>query len=129
MDAGAREPPSNALAGDGARRRSSGNAGSDPARERQEEQEQARPVGQTYRVLYGNARSLIKKMDELKCLAADVMPDVICICESWTNIDHTDTYLSIDNYSLECRRDRIDTTAGKGGGLLIYIPCGLTNPP
>ena len=88
-------------------------------------QEQARPVGPTYRVLYGNARSIIKKMDELKCLVADVMPDVVCICESWTNIEHTDTFLSINNYSLVCRRNRVDTTAGKGGGLLIYVKSDL----
>ena len=88
-------------------------------------QEQARPVGPTYRVLYGNARSIIKKMDELKCLVTDVMPDIVCICETWTNSEHTKTFLTIDNYSLVCRRDRVDTTAGKGGGLLIYVKSDL----
>ena len=79
-------------------------------------------------MIYGNARSVIKKMDELRCLAVDEKPDVICICESWTNGDHTRTFLSVDDYSIACRRDRIDTTAGFGGGLLIYVKNDLCAP-
>ena len=68
-------------------------------------------------------------MDELRCLVSDVTPDVICICESWTTEDkHTEAFLKIDNYNLACRRNRDDTTAGKGGGLLIYVKADLSAP-
>ena len=80
-------------------------------------------------MLYGNARSVINKMDELRCLAADLLPDVICITETWTNDDHTKAFLSIDNYGPPvCRRDRSDTLAGKGGGLLLFVRNDVSAP-
>ena len=36
--------------------------------------------------------------------------------------------LKIDNFNLACRRNRDDTTAGKGGGLLIYVKADLSAP-
>ena len=34
-------------------------------------------------IVYFNARSLLPKLDELKCIAAAESPDVICIVETW----------------------------------------------
>ena len=68
-------------------------------------------------------------MDELKCLAADLQPDVICISETWTHADHTKAFLTIDNYGPPVgRRDRADTGAGRGGGVLIWVRCDISAP-
>ena len=68
-------------------------------------------------------------MDELKCLAADLLPHVICITESWTNDDHTKAFLSIENFGPPiARRNRTDTTAGRGGGLLIWVRNDISAP-
>ena len=75
-----------------------------------------------------NARSVIKKMDELRCTVSDVNPDVICITESWANDKHTTAFFSIDGYELVCRRDREDTDAGAGGGLLIWVRKSIAAP-
>ena len=53
---------------------------------------------------------------------------MICICESWTHEDHTKAFLEIDGYSLVCRRDREDTSAGFGGGLLMYVKLEICAP-
>ena len=68
-------------------------------------------------------------MDELKCLAADLQPDVICISETWTHADHTKAFLTIDNYGPPVgRRDRADTGAGRGGGVLIWVRSDISAP-
>lgn len=45
------------------------------------------------------------------------------MCETWTNSEHTNAFLSIPEYQIISRADRTDTTGGKGGGLLIYAKC------
>ena len=72
------------------------------------------------KILYGNVHSVCNKMDELRCWVLDVAPDIVCLVETWTNGDHTKTFLSIDGYEIVCREDRTDTENGIGGGLLIY---------
>ena len=47
------------------------------------------------------------------------------INEAWTHEDITKAYLSIDGYELISRKDREDTSLGRGGGLLIYKANGL----
>ena len=79
-------------------------------------------------MLYGNARSVIKKLDELRVMCVDLQPDVVCICETWTKSAHTDAFLKIDGFSIAGRRDREDTTAGFGGGLLIYVRNEIAAP-
>ena len=51
----------------------------------------------------------------------DLEPDVVCITETWTKQEHTRAFLGIMGYTIACREDRKDTTAGCGGGLLIYV--------
>ena len=79
----------------------------------------------SYKVLYGNVRSVVNKIDELKCMVTDLKPDIICIAESWTNKSHSDAYLKIQGFNIVCRHERKDTTAGIGGGLLIYVKDGI----
>ena len=79
----------------------------------------------TLTVLYANVRSLLNKLDELKLISFDLKPDVICLCETWTNDTITNSFLSIEDYSLICRKDRNDTNQGIGGGLIIYVKSNI----
>ena len=76
-------------------------------------------------IVYTNARSVIKKMDELKVLACDIKPEIIAITETWTNETITNEYLQIPNYILIARADRCDTNQGRGGGVLMYARADL----
>ena len=71
---------------------------------------------------------MIRKLDELRGMCLDLKPDVVCITETWTKAEHTKTFLSIDGFTLACREDRRDTTAGIGGGLLIYVRQDIAAP-
>ena len=71
---------------------------------------------------------MISKLDELRCVVADVQPEVICVSEAWTNDKHSTAFLNIKGYILVGRRDREDTSAGFGGGLLIYVKNGIAAP-
>ena len=75
--------------------------------------------------MYTNAQSIVNKIDELRSVACSLKPDIILINESWTNKDITNAYLNIQGYELSARKDRTDTTAGRGGGLLVYSRCGM----
>ena len=77
-----------------------------------------------FNIMYTNCRSVVNKMDELKASTFDIKPDMILLCETWTNDSISDAFLQIDGYSLEVRLDRSDTTGGKGGGLLCYAKNG-----
>ena len=85
----------------------------------------AEPQRNTINIMYTNAQSIVNKIDELRSIASDLKPDVILINESWTNKDITKAYLSIQGYELLARKDREDTTAGRGGGLLVYSRNGI----
>jgi hypothetical protein len=75
------------------------------------------PPCQALKVLYLNAQSIVKKVNELSCVAGALNPDIIMITESWCNSDVADTFLSIDGYDLQpdLRADREDTAQGRGG--------------
>ena len=83
-----------------------------------------KPANSRIRVLYSNVRSIVNKIDELKHSTYNLKPNVICICETWTNDSILNAYLSIEDYSILCRKDRNDTDQGKGGGLLVYVKTG-----
>ena len=51
----------------------------------------------------------------------DLAPDIICVVETWANDTHSDALLNIDGFSIAARKDREDTKAGCGGGILIYV--------
>ncbi len=55
-------------------------------------------------------------------MAQESEPDIILLTETWCNDSTTNASLALEKYNLECdlRRDRSDTTAGIGGGLLVY---------
>ena len=64
--------------------------------------------------------------------AAIIKPDIIIVQETWCHPDICDAFLNIDGYNLAARKDRSDTTQGRGGGILIYAINGLavtTNDP
>ena len=63
-----------------------------------------------------NARSVVKKGDELQCCVVEENPDIIMITESWANDKICDAELSLSGYTI-LRNDR---SAGRGGGCLIY---------
>jgi hypothetical protein len=73
--------------------------------------------------LYLNAQSIANKIDELICGAEDLKPDLLFITESWCNENVTNAYLTIPEYQLapDLRNDRVDTSCGIGGGLLVYV--------
>ncbi len=75
------------------------------------------PSRKALKILYLNAQSIVKKIDELACVAGNLAPDIILITESWCNSDITDAFLSFDGYELqtELRLDRQDTPQGRGG--------------
>jgi hypothetical protein len=82
--------------------------------------------------LYTNAQSIGSKLGELAAVTQDLEPDIILLTETWCNSTITNASLTLENYNLESdlRHDRNDTTAGIGGGLLVYsrkdlriLPC------
>ena len=78
-----------------------------------------------FSILYLNANSLINKIDELRYTSFDNKPDIICVCETWSNDDTLNASLNIDEYNIICRKDRTDTQKDIGGGLLIYAKANL----
>ena len=82
---------------------------------------------QLYRVLFFNARSIVSKIDLLQTelYARSSKPDIICICETFCNDQHSDAYLALTGYEIVSRRDGRDTSKGITRGLLIYSKQGL----
>ena len=76
-------------------------------------------------IVYTNARSVNKKMHELKVLASDLSPEIIVLTETWTNLSITNEYLQIPGYTIVARSDRNDTNAGRGGGILIWAKSNM----
>ena len=81
-----------------------------------------------------NARSLNSKIQELKATAIDLNPDIIAITETWSNSDICNTFLDVPGFKIVARKDRSDTSNGRGGGILVYAKSTLicheiTTPP
>ena len=72
-----------------------------------------------FKILYLNAQSIINKRDELALVVRTNAPDIIGITESWANSKILDSELIIEGYRM-FRSDRVDTTNGRGGGVLLY---------
>ena len=79
----------------------------------------------TAKLLYFNARSILSKLDLLQLHVYDNKPELIAVCESFTNSDIGDALLGLEGYELISRKDGRDTTNGKCRGLLIYAKIGL----
>ena len=73
----------------------------------------------TVKILYLNARSLFKKLDDLAEVMDFYKPTIVIVCETWLNNKTTNAMLSIPGYYIqnELRIDRQDTRHGAGGGL------------
>ena len=83
------------------------------------------------KILYSNARSIVKKVAHLEILLNDHDPDLVLICETWCNKDISNAFLNIPGYFIDndLRLDREDTIRGIGGGLLVYVRDGLAVKP
>lgn len=73
------------------------------------------------KVVYTNAQSVLKKMDELRSYVTMNEPDVILLTETWTNEQINDDFLKLEGYELVAREDRKDTSGGRGGGILAFV--------
>ena len=73
------------------------------------------------KVLFMNAQSVCNKMNELRVVVVEEEPDIVAICETWTNDAVGDPILRLDGYVIAARKDRNDTVGGRGGGLLVYV--------
>ena len=65
--------------------------------------------------LYFNVRSLLPKIDDLRLVCSLYFPHVICIVESWLDIDILDSEICIQGYL--CRLDR----TRHGGGTIQFM--------
>ena len=74
----------------------------------------------TLSIVYFNARSVFRKLDNLKLVCAIHQPDVICIVESWLDKEISDSELSLDGYNVS----RVDRNR-HGGGILIFVKSTL----
>ena len=72
-------------------------------------------------------RSIVSKVDLLQTelQARSTKPDIICICETFCNDQHSDAYLKLCGYEIVSRKDGTDTVNGIARGLLIYCREGL----
>ena len=68
-----------------------------------------------FSILYYNARSLILKFGDRYASVEICKPDIICIVETWLNIDISDRELAILGFQLYLK-----DTHQHGGGVLIY---------
>ena len=77
--------------------------------------------------MFFNAQSIVSKVDLLQTelCASSKKPDIICICETFCNDQHSDAYLALTGYEIISRRDGRDTSKGIARGLLIYCREGL----
>ena len=73
------------------------------------------------KIMYANVQSLNNKVNELKALIVKECPDVVALTETWTNENIANEYLWVDGYDMVVRNDRIDTTGGRGGGIVVYV--------
>ena len=71
-------------------------------------------------VVFGNLRSILNKWHEFVAEVLAGNPDIIGVTESWLHSDICNSEISIPGYSI-FRQDRLDTTKGRGGGVLLYI--------
>ena len=72
-----------------------------------------------FKLVMLNVRSLSNKVCEIENAFSGF--DIICLCETWLNINTPDVLLNIGGYTL-FRRDRYEgPVIRKGGGLCIYM--------
>ena len=89
------------------------------------------PKPRVLKLLFFNARSLFRKLNDLAIANDFLNVDLICICESWLNSNTTNAMLSLAGFNLvtDLRVDRQDTLHGIGGGLIVYAKTGIKIKP
>lgn len=78
-------------------------------------------IPSTPAILMANVRSLRPKMDELHAVVSVTKPEIICLTETWLNINIPDSAIQLGNYAC-MRRDRPD---GQCGGVCVYVDSHL----
>ena len=80
------------------------------------------------KIVFTNCCSVMNKLNELKTYLVNQKkkPDIIALCETWTNPSTADHELELPGYTIKSRHDGSDTTDGRGRGLLIYAAQHLT---
>lgn len=85
-----------------------------------------KPAEKILTVLYMNCRSMMNKLDHIEATTTCYDPDILLLCETWTHSEISNAEIQFPNYSLVTRKDRQDTSSGKGGGLVIYVKIDIT---
>lgn len=89
------------------------------------------PKMKALKIIHLNARSLLCRMDEVRCLVSAQRPDILAISESWLGPSVSDAEVSLPGYFMY-RADR----SRSGGGVAVYVinhlsvstlPCGVTS--
>ncbi len=63
-----------------------------------------------------NIRSLLPKIDEIRCLLMNCKVGIFCLTETWIDSSVTNNEIKVDNYNV-IRKDR----NRQGGGVCIFI--------
>ena len=86
---------------------------------------QVHVANETFSVLFGNARSVFPKLEELRHRVQQSQPDVVAITESWLRNTDSDASLSLAGYDVH-RRDRQalrpnSSAVRRGGGVAVWV--------
>ena len=71
--------------------------------------------------MYINARSIVKKVDDLKLLIQTERPDIICLTETWLSKEFPDEFLDLNDFVI-FRKDRDNGNDAHGGVLIAVNP-------
>ena len=86
---------------------------------------QVHVANETFSVLFGNARSVFPKLEELRHRVQQSQPDVVAITESWLRNTDSGASLSWAGYDVH-RRDRQElrpnsSAVRRGGGVAVWV--------
>lgn len=76
-----------------------------------------------FNVCHLNVRSLLGKIDVVRDMFVATGVHVVLVSETWLSSDITDNMIRLPGYKLY-RNDRVTSTVG--GGVAIYVRCGLS---
>ena len=77
-----------------------------------------------FKIIFWNTRSVIKKIDGIRCKIHAHLPNIVAISESWFKTNIPNSLVEITGYNIH-RQDRtlinINGHEKRDGGLLVYI--------
>ena len=79
------------------------------------------PKARGLKLAHLNVRSLVNKIDDVRCFIDKNPFDIFTISQSWLNSSISDSEISLSGYTL-VRQDRKDKS---GGGTAIYVHDGI----